>query len=380
MNTGKTIIILVVVIFMLGGAFFIMGFLNAQKEPPPEQKHKEKAMAVRVANVEYSDVIALVMSSGRLGSQHYIDLMTEVPGRILAGKAALKKGQNFKKGDVLFKIFDQEMKYSLKASKSRFLNLIANALPDLKIDYPKSFTKWKAFFDAIDIDESLPEMPQIQTDNEKTFLAGRNILNDYYTIKSAEIRLEKYTVYAPFDGSFSAVYLELGSIANTGSRVARIIRTDILELEVPVEVEDVRWIETGDEVDVFSEDGNERWLGTVARESDYVDPTTQSVSVFIKLKPSRENPLFEGQYLKAIFGGKHVSSAMEIPRRAVFNTNEIFVVRNGELYKEKIKVHKVNPKTIIFSGVSEGETIVIEPLVNIPEKAKVETIFTQLDQ
>lgn len=344
------------------------------KELPPEQKQQESARAVRADTIQYRDIESTVIASGRLGSQQYVDVIAEVQGEILPGNIPLKKGQNFKKGDLLFRIYEKETAFALKASKSRFLNVIANALPDFRIDYEESYKRWRNFFNSIDIEKPLPEMPEPASDQEKTFLASRNILNDYYTIKSAEIKLAKHYIYAPFKGSFTEVYLETSSIANPGSRVARIIKTDKLELEVPVEIGDVKWIQPGDDVIVHSEDGSKQWKGEITRISDFVDPGTQSVSVFINLHSSVEKPLYEGQYLEAVFKGKTLENVMEIPRRAVFNSNEVFVVINGELHKRRIQVRKVNQETLIFNGVEAGLPIVVEPLVNVPEKAKVKIL------
>ncbi len=375
----KGIIIIGAFLVMIFSAIAIMNFLGSLKEPPPQQKHKEKARAVRVARVNYKNISSTVTATGRLGSQHYVDLIAEVQGKVLPGEVSLKKGQNFEEGEMLFRIYHEEILYTLKASKSRFLNLIANALPDLKIDYPDSYPKWQKFFGDIEIDKSLPPLPEIANEQEKTFLASRNILNDYYSIKSSEVRFGKYFVYAPFRGSFTDVMMEVGSIANPGSRVARIIRTDKLELEVPVEVDDVEWIEPGDKVEVYAEDASGNWNGILVRESDFVDPATQSVSVFITVEHSVEQPLYEGQYLKAVFKGKEIPDAMEIPRRAVFNSNEVFIVQDSILLKQKINIHKINQNTLIFSGLEPGAEVVIEPLVNVPEKAKVISMHEELD-
>lgn len=373
----RRLIIIALIISILGGSYLLAQFFISLKKSPPEQKQKEQARAVRVDTIQYSDITSTVFASGRLGSQQYVDVIAEVQGEILPGDIPMKKGQNFRKGDLLFRVFDMETAYSLKASKSRFLNVIANALPDFKIDYQESYDKWRKFFNTIDIEKPLPEMPEPSSDQEKTFLASRNILNDYYSIKSAEIRLNKHYVRAPFKGSFTEVFLESSSIANPGSRVARIIKTDKLELEVPVDIEDVKWISVGDEVLVNSEDKSKQWEGEIVRVSDFVDPGTQSVSVFINLNSSLAKPLYEGQYLEAVFSGKVIEDAMEIPRRAVFNSNEVFIVLNGELHKQKIDIHKVNQETLIFNGIESGVPVVVEPLVNVPEKAKVKTLAAE---
>lgn len=373
MNKRK-ILVISITILILAGAFIFSAYLISLKKQPPNKPDSSQLRAVKADSVSYSDILTIVEASGRLGSQHYVDVISEVQGEILPGNVSLKKGESFKEGELLFRVFDKEAAYTLRASKSRFLNLIANALPDLQIDYPDAYQKWFDFFKKIDISEPLPDFPEIGSDQEKTFLAGRNILADYYTIKSSEVRLEKYQVHAPFNGSFTDVYLEVGSIANMGSRVARIIRTDKLELEVPVEVEDVKWISKDSEVEVFDEDRKISWRGTIARKAGFVDPTTQSISVFVYVYPTTQNPLYEGQYLTAVFKGRELKDVMAIPRNAVFNYDEVFIVRDSLLYKERINIRKINNESIIFNGIPDTVQVVTEPLVNIPEKSKVKVI------
>ncbi len=63
---------------------------------------------------------------------------------------------------------------------------------------------------------------------------------------------------------------------------------------------------------------------------------------------------------------------MEIPREALFNHNEVFVVDDGKLAKRIVDVHKVNQRTALISGLAEGTEIVIEQLINTMEDTFVE--------
>jgi len=360
----RRIIIIVAIVVILAISFLLMNVFMGMKQEPPEKQAETIRRQVKTENVVYGDISSESYATGRLGSNHSIDVMAEVSGKILAGRIPLKKGQKFKKGDLLLEIFDDEAEFNLKASKSRFLTSIANALPDARIDYPDRYDDLLAFFNSITMDETLPEMPEIQSPQIKTFLASRNILDEYYSIKSAEVRFEKYKIYAPFNGSFTDVLFEVGSIANMGTRIARIIRTDKLELEVPVPLEEIRWLKPGDNVEINEEDGSGIWKGTIVRVSDFVDASSQSASVFVGLTPSKMHPLYEGQYLRANFSGSIIPEVMEIPRSAVYNYNEVFVVKDEKLQKKIIEVVKINQQTLLFSGLEEGATVVIEPLVN----------------
>jgi multidrug efflux pump subunit AcrA (membrane-fusion protein) len=123
---------------------------------------------------------------------------------------------------------------------------------------------------------------------------------------------------------------------------------------------------------VSAEDGSGEWAGTVARKADYVDRNTQSVSVFISVNNNADDPLFEGQYLRASFEGEITGTAMEIPRRAVFNSNMVYVVHDGKLEKAEINILKINQQSLIFNGLEVGTYVVVEPLVNVMEGTTVE--------
>ena len=371
---NRKLIVSFSVLLIIAAAILLMVVLSSFRKDPPKQPLKEITRYVKAQRVSYSDIPSQVVGLGRVSSMHQVDVITEVQGRILAGDVPLKKGQSFKEGDLLFRIFDREARLGLLSQKSRFLNAIANLLPDFKVDFPASYQSWAQFLGAINIEQDLPSLPAIASPKEKIFLAGRNILSDYYGIKSEEVRLRKYAVHAPFTGTYTEVFLEVGSVTNSGTRVGEIIRTDKLELEVPIEVHNAGWIKPGDRVHVTTENGSGDWTGKVVRKADFVDARTQSISLFVGLKSTPENPLYPGMYLKAVFPGVIVRNAMQMPRNAVFNSNEVFIVADGRLSKQQITIQKVDEKTLIFSGLDEGVNLVVEPLVNAAENSKVEMI------
>lgn len=358
-------------------SYGMMKFLASLKKEPPRRPQQEIKRYVKTEKVAYGDIESQVTGWGRLASKQMVDAITEVQGKILTGDVPLKKGQPFNKGDLLFRVYDKEARLGLLARKSRFLNAIANLLPDFKVDYPDSYPKWTKFLASIDIEKELPKLPEISSDQEKIFLAGRNTLSDYYSIKSEEIRLKKYNIYAPFTGTYTEVMLEAGSVANPGSRVGRIIRTDKMELEVPIEPHNAEWVKPGNGVKVSNKDGSREWSGRVVRKGRFINTGNQSISVFVELTSTRDNPLYSGLYLKAVFPGVMVANAMQIPRNAVFNTNEVYVVNGGHLSKREIKIHKIDEKNLTFSGLEPGTHVVVEPLVSAAENTKVEIAGTK---
>lgn len=367
----KVITSIIGVLSLIVFGFILMGVLSGMQPPPKEYEAEKKLKAVKTKTVRYDTLSTSIIETGRIISREVVELISEVSGKLLPTEIPLKKGQSFSEGDLLVRIYNEDAEYNLKARKSRFLNSLANILPDFRIDFPQSYDDWKSFLDNIDLDEKLPEMPSIKNSQEKVYLASRNILGDYYSIKSDEIRLDKYEIHAPFNGAYTNVNLEVGSVTNMGGRIASMIRTDMLEMEVPLSSRDARHINIGTAVKAYSEDGKDHWNGRVVRKSKFVDPASQSVNVYVKLDPSGKGELYRGMYLEAEFNNMKFYNVIEVPRNSVYNFDQVYVVKDGKLELRKIKIVKTNPNSYLINGLDNGENLVVEPLVNATENTPV---------
>jgi multidrug efflux pump subunit AcrA (membrane-fusion protein) len=371
MSWRKITFIVVGLVVLLGGSYALSELFISMKPEPPRRPASDAKRFVKAETVNYTNVVSPLQREGRVVSSNDVLLVSEAAGKIEAGQVNLKKGASFKKGQLIASIYKDEAELALKAGKSRFLNSFTNLLPDIKIDFPDSYNSFLVFFNSVDLNKDLPELPSVKNEKLKIFLASRNILADYYGIKQTEKQLSRHTFYAPFDGTFTMVNFEVGAYVNSGSQIAKMIRTDRLEIEVPVENSQSIWIKAGDKVNVFSRDLTSSTTGRVVRKADFVDPGSQSRSIFVQLENPGKSNLLAGEYQLVEFPGQSIENAMEIPRSAVFNTNEVFVVIDGKLKKRVLNILKWNEKTLIFNGIDEGLKVVVEPLINVQENSPV---------
>jgi multidrug efflux pump subunit AcrA (membrane-fusion protein) len=377
MTKRQRIVAVIGIVSTLAFAVVLAGVFSGMKKKMDPPKSTPIIRKVESAMVSYQDILSHVNGTGRVLSQYSVDLTSEVQGKLLQGDIPLKKGASFHKGQLLAKVYDTDAAYTMKSRKSSFLNTLANILPDLKIDYNDSYQKWVDFFESIDIARDLPELPEITSNQEKIFLASKGILSDYYSIKSSEEVLKKYSLTAPFSGAIQDVYFEVGSVANPGSKIATIIKTGELEIEVPLQVSDAHWVRKGQKAILKSEGGKEIGSGIVNREASYVDPNSQSINVYVAVLPGTEQ-LYAGQYLRVEFPGMVITEAMEIPRNATFNNNMVFVVDSGYLAKREVTILKTNEKSVIFTGLIEGTELVVQPLANANANMPVQTQFSNV--
>lgn len=370
MSWRKITFIVVALIILLGGSAALSMLFVSMKPEPPRKPDADIVRYVKADTVMYSDIVSPLTRKGRVVSGNEVMLVAEASGKIEPGSVKLRKGASFKEGDLLVVIYKDEMELALKARKSNFLTTITTLLPDIKVDFQENYNKFREFFKAVEIDKELPELPEIEDEQLKIFLASRNVLSEYYGIKQDEKRLSRHSLYAPFNGTFTQVNFEVDAYVNTGSQIARMIRTDMLEVEVPVENRQSQWIEIGDRVKVYS--GNEKSAksGVVVRKSDFVNEN-QFRSIFVRVNSNPGDRLFAGEYKLVTFPGQVIHNSMEIPRNAVFNSNEIFTVVDGKLNKREINIIKWNEETLIFDGLEEGTIVVAEPLINVKENSPV---------
>lgn len=349
-------------------ALLVSAALVKSKPMPQKDNTKHDKMFVKAEKVQFSEIESELTYRGRVTAFDNISLSAEVQGRLLQGDVRFKAGESFNKGDLLVKIYNDDINASLKAGKSSFLQTISIILPDLKVDYPDEFDKWISFFNALDVEKPLPQLPNIGSNQEKVFLAANNVLTGYYNLQQQEINLSRYRIISPFAGSFKSVNKEIGSVASPGAELATIIRTDKLEVTVPVFPSDLKWIVKGDKVQITNDDGVAK-TATVSRIADFVDEATQSVNVYLTYQSNTKTGFLQGEYVNVGFKNSAITG-FEIPREALIDGSFLYELRNNKLEKTEIKVLRQLNDSYVITGVEEGKIVVMESLASINPEAE----------
>jgi multidrug efflux pump subunit AcrA (membrane-fusion protein) len=357
----KKIIYALVAVAIIVIAGLISGFWINSKPEPKSDAQKHNITYVQASSVKMVETDADMTYRGLVSAFDNVSLAAEVTGKILPGDVRLKAGESFKKGDVIVKIYSQDVRATLKSGKSSYLQTLSQILPDLKVDYSSEYNKWESFFNAIDPEKSLPPLPTIKSEKEKVFLAANNVLSGYYSLQEQEINLARYTIRAPFTGSFKTVSKEIGAVATAGSELATIIRSDKLEVVVPVFPSDLKWLHKGDKVRLVGSDGVEQ-TATVSRISGFIED--QSVNVYLTYNALGSNKFLEGEYVDVIFSGSKISG-FEIPREALVDNEYVYEIENGNLNKVQIKVKRLLDDAVIISGIDSAKVVVTESLADI---------------
>ncbi len=393
MQARKVIIVSVIVFIII--TIGLMGKCSMDRKKTVEvnkeiKKDSTKMLKVKVDTFSNSTKPLTVKGFGQVSSTALINISAEVQG-IISTQVNLKKGTTFSKGQTLVTIRNEDVKLGLQARKSNYLTLISSILPDLKLDFPSSFNQWQDFYNAIEVDKPLPQIPTTKDFKEKNFISSKGIITEYYTIKSDEERLKKYVISAPFNGSILNAMTDEGAVVNPGTPIISILRDGNLEIEIPVNKNEIEKVKQGALVSLYDESSITA-KGKVIRKGNYINAQTQTIPVFIEISETSA-PLYNGVYLNAEIAAEGFETVMEIPRKALTSNDIIFTIETDSKpiimfgfhlftrHKHKIKMMPVNivsyqKNTVYVKGVPDGTVIVVEPVINGKDGAKVEIIKT----
>ncbi len=360
MNFKKFSVALTVVGILVASVLVMITLIQTK---PESQKSPDRVyvIGVKTMPVELDDYTIEISYPGRVTPREIVTLSSEVSGKLLGGETPLKAGQTFKKGDLIVEIFDQDVRAAHTAQVSSFLSTLANTLPDLKLDIPSEFDKWVEFFSQIKVTEKLPALPEISNSKEKVYLAAKGILTAYYNLVSNEIILDRYKIYAPFNGVYTSVSKEVGSITTVNGEIARITSTGALELVVGVPLSSAQILEVGRAINVVSSSGKS-YKGRIDRISPYVESSTQRINLYISFtEPSMD--IVGGQLLNLTLPSEKIEGVQKLLRESV-NDSKVYTVVDGKLKMVEVEVLSTTSADTYVKGLSDGDIVVNEALVS----------------
>lgn len=367
----RQILILAIPLTVLGLAFTLKQWLASMKKEPPKKPVIADVRLVRVAEVAYQKQEVVLYGYGRVQSAASLALTSEVAGKLIRGDVPFKRSAVFRKGQVLYRIDDKEARMALHAQRADFMAAMAGVLPDIKLDFPVSMETWDAFFKKLSPTNPLPPWPEESSTALQALLAGRRITAQYYQIRSSEERLSRYQFLAPFDGTFSQISVEEGSIVNANTALGRMISISGFEVSMPVPRMSVPLVREGMRVLLYSEDSLVQWYGTVRRISAFVDAATQSVTVYVEV-PKGNEAVIDGMYLKTKLQTGKTLPLMPLTRKALLPGSQVWMVTpDSLLQRQPIDIIMADEQFVYFSGLTEGIHVVAESIVGAMPNQKV---------
>ena len=356
----KRKIIIVAGVLLVAAAIFVTQWLAGRNQEDSSQQSstsQTSATVVSTRQVDVQDVQSYVDITGRLEPEDKIDIYAEVGGVLLPTNPAFKVGNRFRRGTPLVRINDSEARQNLRAQKSNYITTLASVVPDLKIDFPDAYQTWENYLLSFDVDEPVPPLPEASSEQLRLFLGARNVYTQFYSLRQLEEQLDKYRIYAPFTGTLTEASINQGTLIRQGQKLGEFIKDDVYEMEAAVRPEELAFIAVGDEVELSSVPSDSSWQGTIVRINERVEPTSQTVKVFVRVDG---DALKAGMYLEGRVRGRLYENAFEIPRDVLVNENKVFIMQDSTAELLTVETLKTSDQTAIVRGLEDGMTLITE--------------------
>ena len=357
---------LVLGITILGAGVGMMNGLISMKEEMPTSDKPAVPRAVRTEAIEWGSIAPKTPVEGRVEALYRMEVITEVTGNLLMGSNEFREGTAFRAGEVMLELDDTESRLALVAQRSQFLQLLSGQLADLQMDFEGRGEVWSTYVSSLRVDAALADLPNPASDRERLFLANRGIISSYHSIRSAEERLNKFQVRAPFNGIVVQANVRPGGLVRAGQPSGILVGQGDYEIKTAVHARYLSSISLRDSVRFFDEQGTVVAKGMVHRISGNVDPSTQSASVFCRVEPTRNQAkaIRDGRFLTGEIISQPFEEAFEIPLTLMHDDQQVYEVANGELVERKIEVLFQSRSHAIGRGLDSGVLVLSESLTN----------------
>lgn len=213
-----------------------------------------------------------------------------------------------------------------------------------------------------------------------------DVINSKYAydnnlIQAAQLRqqIEDAKIIAPITGTITEKNLRAGEFANSGTLIAKAVNNDKLKTVVYVNEKDAYRIKEGQAVTITSDVfPGQSFPGTVSFVSSAGDDNHNYKVETILL--NHNSLLKSGTYVQVQFKTGGSSTAVVIPKRALgggVKDPYVFVIKNDKAIRTPIVLgREVGENFEVLSGLSVGEQVVIDGIINVIDGSNVKVMST----
>jgi len=228
-------------------------------------------------------------------------------------------------------------------------------------------------------------LTQQQGDNDRLTLAAQEaalgVARSNITAQEAQIRVlgqEKsyQRVVAPFDGVVTQRYIDNGSLVQSGSTMMyTMMHSDVIRIQLYVPQDEAVGIEPGVKAEVHVPEIPDRvFSGTVTRFAHALQPGSRTLLTEIDV-PNPDGALSPGIYCIVDLKIPRKTPSFVVPADAVvFDQDGLHValVRDGIVHMQKISIARdFGKEVLIEQGLKRGDTVILNPMVDLAEGRKV---------
>ena len=363
-----------------GGIYSYLAIPTEQVKTPPAETQDIRTNVQRLAVEDYQVV---VQTDGIVQAHNEVAFSAEVAGQVVKINPLFEVGSTFTKGDVLVEIDASDYGTALAISEAQF----ESARSSLELATLVRERNEKLF-----AKNSISEAEVNQAvASEKQAKAG--VDSAAAQLDQAKRDLSRTKFVAPFNGRVRMKSVGIGQSVGPGTPIGTVFAIDYAEVRLPIAIRERKFLKlpelpTDPPVDVelrdaIDESSTNVWNAKIVRTEGILDSNSLELYAIAHIDDpfgleSGKPALRPGQPVVATIPGATLTNAVALPRSAVRQLDQIFLVDKTEL---KLAERTISPvwsdeDFVIVQDplIHDGALLATTQLVFAPDGAKVEII------
>ena len=372
-------------LFILLGAFAISYLLWLLGQVQPDPVEEAPAPDVIVEILTPKDFQIQISSNGTTTPLTQTVLTAEVGGEVIYRSKKFSEGSSVIEGEILAKIDDTDLQLQYKNALLQLANAeVQHSLQMAEAEVAKE--AWEKIGDGVASDLTLKK-PQLKQAEALIEVAKAQV-------SSAEKKLNKTEIVAPYAGRIQSVNIDLGTTIIPGQPVGALYTSSEIEVTLAVKDNDLQFLsipmdgrkldpseQALVEIRSFYKGKNQTWIGRLERVDGVIDPVTRMINLIAVFKNDfieTDKPnLPIGLFVEAQIDGIILKDIYSIPVNAISENNEVYIVNNdNELVLRQLSIlKKYSDFVIVKDGLKAGERIVTSKLSTASNGIKVNPVY-----
>lgn len=296
-----------------------------------------------------------IRSAGTLLANEEVDIVSKVSGKVTG--VYFREGSVVKKGDLLVKIYDEDLQAQLKRAEIQE-KMLSEKLERQRVLLAKDAVSREAF-------------DQLQTDYN-VILADINLL---------KVRIAETEVRAPFNGTIGFRFVSEGTYVQPSVKIAHLIDYSQMKLEFAIPEKYVSQELMGKRIAFSTQGYSDEFFATVYAIDYRVDEATRTIGLRARFD-NRDRKLVPGMFADLVLITDEKNNAIQIPTEAVvpeMNEKRVWIFRNGKANLVPV-VAGTRTQTMveILSGITAGDTVITSGLMQLRQDMPVRVNLTEL--
>ncbi|MCX6565592.1 MAG: efflux RND transporter periplasmic adaptor subunit [Candidatus Aminicenantes bacterium] len=370
----------------------------------PEAASETAPLLVKAVTARRGDLVMTLKSPGEACTERKIVLKMEVGGAIK--NLFAREGLRVREGDVLVEIDDAEYRLSLEKLEAMRLKYLSElhlekqyavadqeASPEALANLARaqaeheaalaSFRTGKIAAADLERTQRAYELALIDAGRKKDEIIAttKGLTGAEIDVKSARRTLEKTILRAPFSGILTDLKVSPRERIEPGREICTLVDLSQMKVRAKVLESEIRKMKPGRQAALrFSAYPDKVFHGLVESVGPIVDAADKTCPVFISVVDSGEE-IKPGMYTEVEIAAEIYPDRLLVPQDAILvrgGRKLVFIVDNGtakwryvEIGLENEHFAEILPGIDSTSGISEGDTVIVEGHFTLAHDSKV---------